>query len=62
MSLVLINISTFRFIPFKNFFQLLVLIKFSITTFGPYFQSLELLLLLLSPHFQRFDLVFSFRI
>jgi len=38
MCLVPINISTFRFSPFKNFLRLLVPIKFSITTFGPYFK------------------------
>jgi hypothetical protein len=35
--LVPINIPTFRFSPSKIFLQLLVPIKFSITTFGPYF-------------------------
>jgi len=34
---ILINIPTFRFSPFKIFLQLLVPIKFSITTFAPYF-------------------------
>jgi len=38
MFLVPINIPTFRFSPSKNFLQLLVPIKFSITTFGPYFK------------------------
>jgi len=37
MFLVPINISTFRFGPSQIFLQLLVSIKFSITTFGPYF-------------------------
>jgi len=37
MFLVLINIPTFRFSPSKIFLQLLVPIKFSIITFGPYF-------------------------
>ncbi|RHN56605.1 putative alcohol-forming fatty acyl-CoA reductase [Medicago truncatula] len=37
MFLVLINIQTFRFIPSKIFLQLLVPIKFSITTFDLYF-------------------------
>jgi len=37
MFLVPINIPTFRFSPSKNFLQLLVPIKFSITTFDPYF-------------------------
>jgi len=34
---VSINISTFRFSPSKIFLQLLIPIKFPITTFGPYF-------------------------
>jgi len=38
MFLVLINIPTFRFSPFKTFLQFLVPIKFSITTFVPYFK------------------------
>jgi len=38
MFLVPINIPTFRFNPSKIFLQLLVPIKFSITTFGPYFK------------------------
>jgi len=38
MFLVPINISTFRFSPSKIFHQLLVPIKFSITTFGLYFK------------------------
>jgi len=38
MFLVPINILTFRFRPSKIFLQLLVPIKFSITTFGPYFK------------------------
>jgi len=33
-----INIPTFCFSPSKIFLQLLVPIKFSITTFGPYFE------------------------
>jgi len=37
MFLIPINISTFRFSPSKIFLQLLVPIKFSITTFDPYF-------------------------
>jgi len=32
-----INMSIIRFSPFKNFLQLLVPIKFLITTFCPYF-------------------------
>jgi len=38
MFLTPINISTFRFSPSKKFLQLLVPIKFSITTFGLCFQ------------------------
>jgi len=38
MFLVPINIQTFRFSPSKIFLQLLVLIKFSITTFNPIFK------------------------
>jgi len=38
MFLVPINILTFRFSPSKKILQLLVPIKFSITTFGPYFK------------------------
>ena len=38
MFLVPINILTFRFSTFKKFLQLLVPLKFSITTFGPYFE------------------------
>ena len=38
MFLVPINIPTFLFSPSKIFFQLLVPIKFSIATFGPYFK------------------------
>ena len=38
MFLVPINIPTFRFSPSKIFLQLLVPIKFSITTFSPYFE------------------------
>jgi len=38
MFLIPINMSTFRFSPTKIFLQLLVPIKFSITTFGPYFK------------------------
>jgi len=37
MFLVPINIQTFHFNHSKKFLQLLVPIKFSITTFGPYF-------------------------
>jgi len=37
MFLIFIDISIFRFSHFKIFLRLLVLIKFSITTFGPYF-------------------------
>jgi len=37
MFLIPINILTFHFSFFKFFLQLLVPIKFSITTFGPYF-------------------------
>ena len=37
MILVSINIPTFCFSPSKIFLQLLLPIKFSITTFGPYF-------------------------
>ena len=37
MFLVPINILTFHFSPSKIFLQLLVPIKFPITTFGPYF-------------------------
>jgi len=37
MFLILINIPTFRFSFSKIFLQLLVPIKFSITSFGPYF-------------------------
>jgi len=37
MFLFPINIPIFPFTPSKFFFQLLVPIKFSITTFGPYF-------------------------
>jgi len=38
MFLIPINISNFRFNPSEFFLQLLVPIKFSITTFGPYFK------------------------
>jgi len=38
MFFVPINISVFRFSPSKIFLQLLVPIKLSITTFGPYFK------------------------
>jgi hypothetical protein len=38
MFLIPINIPTFRFRPSKIFLQLLVPIKFSITTFGPIFK------------------------
>jgi len=38
MFLVLINIPTFHFNPFKKFPQLLVPIKFLIFTFGPSFK------------------------
>jgi len=38
MFLVPINIPTFRFRSSKIFLQLLVPIKFSITTFSPYFK------------------------
>jgi len=38
MFLVPINMSTFRFSPFKKFLQLLVLQKFFIFTFGPSFK------------------------
>jgi len=38
MFLVPINIATFRFSLSKIFLQLLVPIKFSITTFGPIFK------------------------
>jgi len=38
MFLVPINIPTFRFSPSKISLQLLVPIKFSITTFSPYFE------------------------
>jgi len=38
MFLLPINIPTFRFSLSKIFLQLLVSIKFSITTFGPYFK------------------------
>jgi len=37
MFFVPINIPTFRFSLSEKFLQLLVPIKFSITTFGPYF-------------------------
>jgi len=40
MFLISINIQTFHFNPSKKFLQLLVPIKFSITTFEPYFLGL----------------------